>query len=766
MSHSSKQRPVQSAESASTHPLRSRQLYTEGQKITSPSGRSYEVIRVAFEGDNSDVYQCRTEKGALVAVKRVGTDHALSSPAGLSTDHMIDRDAAALQRIARHENIVEFVEFWRDVESRGDRYLVTSWAGETIDKKRPTDDVGVRHAMRQVCAAVSHVHKNGSVHGDLKPENLAIDDSGVVRLLDFGGSRAIKSGSTVTIAIGTLPYMAPEALMGHPVPASDTFSLAGILLYLKCGLDPNDIRDARKGTYVVPASAGIFKSVIECGLSSGTDDRYPNADELLAAVENCAAVVSPAKSGGVFVDLGRFVKVACGFSVANVPLGEDVIGKTIPRYKVKDGKVSASPKNLARLICAKNFTEQYSDAPIEVRVDCTTVYLPDSPEARVGSTTVNTTERAVIVDACIAGLENEDLADFVVFASNNLASVISRLATLDDQIVGNLRTAEACYRVIMGCPASVYLEKQFDTLLWRITDQVQLVALISQGKIPRLTSAVHITSFEAASAAFNAFWPDSLDSDYQLKQQLLKSDDPRAACYLRLARETALGSRFYSNHEILQKIASVRNAEYGSFVFDGLIHSRFNPVLTKNLLGSGFISGYASDDERRIAFIRATASVADADFAKARVACIVALDSQDSLLEVFTLTYGKISANEKDSLIARLYESTRMRALRSVQLTEYDLNALTRGLTDPKNIMSLILDGPFMPDNYSREVLLGRLDPNDCEVVLSSGRLSEVSDQVFLANKIEGPESAKRILGSGQIINEPVRKILAAKLDR
>jgi serine/threonine-protein kinase len=78
-----------------------------------------------------------------------------------------------------------------------------------------------------VAAALSCAHRGGVVHGDLKPGNVLIADSGRAMLADFGVAVALGQQGVG----GSVSALTPEHLRGEPLlPASDLFSL-GVLLY-------------------------------------------------------------------------------------------------------------------------------------------------------------------------------------------------------------------------------------------------------------------------------------------------------------------------------------------------------------------------------------------------------------------------------------------------------------------------------------------------------------------------------------------------------
>ena len=93
----------------------------------------------------------------------------------------------------------------------------------------------------QCSSALVAAHEKGILHGDIKPENIMLDASGQVKLLDFGVARRLPgedpAGETLTTVwvpgqvSGTPTYMAPEVLKGGmPDARADVFAL-GIVFY-------------------------------------------------------------------------------------------------------------------------------------------------------------------------------------------------------------------------------------------------------------------------------------------------------------------------------------------------------------------------------------------------------------------------------------------------------------------------------------------------------------------------------------------------------
>ncbi|MBI2378511.1 MAG: AAA family ATPase [Deltaproteobacteria bacterium] len=106
-------------------------------------------------------------------------------------------------------------------------------------------------ALAQLLDALEHLHAHGVVHQDLKPNNVIVEPSGVLRLLDFGLVTAIGQRTRLrreNSVIGTPAYMSPEQWGGRPAtPASDLFSLGCVIFQSLTGQVPFPHRSASAG---------------------------------------------------------------------------------------------------------------------------------------------------------------------------------------------------------------------------------------------------------------------------------------------------------------------------------------------------------------------------------------------------------------------------------------------------------------------------------------------------------------------------------------
>jgi eukaryotic-like serine/threonine-protein kinase len=153
----------------------------------------------------------------------------------------VTREAQAVARLT-HRNIATLYELASD----GERTLLVSELIEgetlrTLGRRGELNDRLVAKVGADSAAALTHAHRAGVVHRDVKPENILVADDREAKLVDFGIAR-IAGERTLTATgavVGTLAYMAPEQADGlRPGPAADVYSLALTLYECFCGEHP------------------------------------------------------------------------------------------------------------------------------------------------------------------------------------------------------------------------------------------------------------------------------------------------------------------------------------------------------------------------------------------------------------------------------------------------------------------------------------------------------------------------------------------------
>lgn len=161
------------------------------------------------------------------------------------------RERRILARL-HHPNLVGFIDGGVAADGRP-WFALEHVRGETIKAWSDSRRLDVRRRVRlflAVCAAVQYAHTQLIVHRDLKPGNILIEESGTVKLLDFGISHLLEGdeadGQTLTVLgqrIAMTPeYAAPEQFRGDPAGvAGDVYSLGVILYELLSGVLPYPI---------------------------------------------------------------------------------------------------------------------------------------------------------------------------------------------------------------------------------------------------------------------------------------------------------------------------------------------------------------------------------------------------------------------------------------------------------------------------------------------------------------------------------------------
>ncbi len=146
------------------------------------------------------------------------------------------REALAAARLV-HPNVVQVFDFGLD-ESHHQYFIVMEHvAGRSCaELLRDRGHLGVEETVgivTQACRGLDYAHRNGVVHRDVKPGNLLVSDTGVVKLADFGIARATDQSSITQVGsvLGTAAYLAPEQARGEEAgPRADIYSL-GVVTY-------------------------------------------------------------------------------------------------------------------------------------------------------------------------------------------------------------------------------------------------------------------------------------------------------------------------------------------------------------------------------------------------------------------------------------------------------------------------------------------------------------------------------------------------------
>ncbi len=190
---------------------------------------NYRLTLLLGEGGFAEVY--------LGEHLRLGTKTAIKV---LHTRLTNQDDIESFEKEARtvahlkHPHIIRILDY--DVKENTP-FLVMDYApGRTLRHRHPKGTslplTTIISYVNQIADALQYAHDQRVIHRDIKPENMLIGEHDRLLLSDFGIAIVAQSSryqSTQNMG-GTMAYMAPEQIQGHPRPASDQYSL-GVVVY-------------------------------------------------------------------------------------------------------------------------------------------------------------------------------------------------------------------------------------------------------------------------------------------------------------------------------------------------------------------------------------------------------------------------------------------------------------------------------------------------------------------------------------------------------
>jgi serine/threonine protein kinase len=170
-----------------------------------------------------------------------------------------------------------------------------------LDREKSLDVPRALNYAVQILKGVEHAHEATILHRDLRPANVLISESGVVKVADFGTSRFLEKSHATTV-IGSPPYMAPEQFAGRAVLASDIYSVGVILYQMLTGtlpyFSPNPAQIEKlvaQGRATPPKARNTqvpreISDIVMKALAAEVSERYQRASELLDDVATAADI--------------------------------------------------------------------------------------------------------------------------------------------------------------------------------------------------------------------------------------------------------------------------------------------------------------------------------------------------------------------------------------------------------------------------------------------------------------------------------------------
>jgi serine/threonine protein kinase len=163
--------------------------------------------------------------------------------------------------------------------------------------------------LRQIAEGLREAHRQKIIHRDLKPENIMIDESGNVKVMDFGIARLMTSRTLSFSVAGTPSYMSPEQLEGRNLDARSDIYTLGLVAYEMLtgraafsGNSPVSIaKQQMDGGPPAPRNINAaippeLETFILRAIELEPARRYQSLDEFLAALPTLGTVPKPSQN--------------------------------------------------------------------------------------------------------------------------------------------------------------------------------------------------------------------------------------------------------------------------------------------------------------------------------------------------------------------------------------------------------------------------------------------------------------------------------------
>ncbi|MCE9563922.1 MAG: serine/threonine protein kinase [Planctomycetes bacterium] len=211
-------------------------------------GAKYRLLELIGAGGMGAVYLCEhTLMRRLVALKVLPVEKLEDK----SNEERFYREARAVAALD-HPNIVRAydIDHYEKLHFLVMEYVDGTSLQEIIARcvveKKQFDPVRAAHYIAQSAVGMQHGHELGMVHRDIKPGNLLLDRSGVIKVLDMGLARFFnKQQDSVTekyddkCVLGTADYLAPEQAVSNMVDIrADIYALGGTFYFMLTGQTP------------------------------------------------------------------------------------------------------------------------------------------------------------------------------------------------------------------------------------------------------------------------------------------------------------------------------------------------------------------------------------------------------------------------------------------------------------------------------------------------------------------------------------------------
>jgi eukaryotic-like serine/threonine-protein kinase len=267
----------------------------------------YEIIGKVGAGGMGVVYKARDLKlQRMVALKFLPGDFPLDA----HEKEKLFREARSASALD-HPNIGAIYGFEQGPD-HPDFIVMAYYEGETLADilTHPASSLSRSlDILCQVARGLAAAHARNIVHRDVKPSNIIVTPDNVVKIVDFGLARVVANSSPTQShqASGTLPYMAPEQVLGEAVtPACDVWALGVVMVQMLTGRHPFYRDNTGAMTFAILNQMPIeaeslhpaLRPIAYRALSKDANNRYPSAKEMLADLETARRQITVSAPSG------------------------------------------------------------------------------------------------------------------------------------------------------------------------------------------------------------------------------------------------------------------------------------------------------------------------------------------------------------------------------------------------------------------------------------------------------------------------------------
>ncbi len=190
---------------------------------------------------------------------------------------------AQLLRKLEHPQVVKLLDYF--IEDHRAYLVLEHITGRSlrriIDESGPMKDMDVCLLAEQMCNILQYLHglEPPLVHRDFTPDNLILNEDGVLKLIDFNVAYRKHAHTTATV-VGKHAYLPPEQFRGRPVPQSDIYAMGACLHFLLTGEDPEPVSVAHPILLCRSIDPKI-EQIVERATALDTAERFASAAVML-----------------------------------------------------------------------------------------------------------------------------------------------------------------------------------------------------------------------------------------------------------------------------------------------------------------------------------------------------------------------------------------------------------------------------------------------------------------------------------------------------